>query len=78
MRWALKSENWAVLDENEKGVGVVLGLKALRKGRLLWVENFLGNYLSSSGESGDAESDGWIRFSTSFFSTIFLAVSGKV
>ena len=49
------------MDDNEKGVGVVLGLEALRKGRVLAIENFLGNYLSSSRESGDAESEGVIR-----------------
>ena len=73
-----KSTKGLLEEDNEKGVGVVLGLEALRKGRLLAVENFLGYYLSSSGESGDSEAEGVIRAMTSFFSTIFLAVSGNL
>jgi hypothetical protein len=48
------------VEDNEKGVGV-LKIKGLKKGRLLAIENFLGYYLSSSGECGDSESEGVIR-----------------
>ena len=65
-------------EYNEKGVSIVLGLEAFKKKEIIISRNSLGYYLSPSGESGDSESERVIRAMTSFFSTIFLAVSGNL
>ena len=74
---AEKKSKKGYLGKAMKGVSIFLGLEAFKKKEIISSRNFLGYYLSSSGESGDSESDGVIRAMTSFFSTIFFGCIWK-